>query len=463
MYEEDRRVRAFILDTSVIIHDPTCFDKFEDNDVIIPFVVVMELDRQRKEDGYVGAQARIAIRFLEKLRESNPDMLHCPLSTGGQLSVFGATKYLLESVNKRYTVNDNLIIELALQFKDVNDAAYEKIALVSKDMGMRILGASLGIITENYESDLVIPERLWSGVFSEQYLSVEIPVISHLKSHNKIEAAAFNAMTIGDKMLGNQQYAIVKDNILGEKPRTKIVKNSHGIVEAINDEIEVFGIKGNNARQRMALDALYDPRVNLMLITGASGTGKTLLALAAGLAQTWNPKGDQYLRYSQIVGIKPIVPVGNDIGFLPGSKDSKLQAWLQPYFDNLEFIAETGKLREGVISKQSFGEWLIQEGVIALDAMTYLRGRSITKSWIILDEVQNLSPQQIKTALTRAGAGSKVICLADTTQIDAPYLDNESCGAAHILRVFGGKDMFSHVELNRSERSYLAGLAAQLL
>jgi PhoH-like ATPase len=433
------RRKAYILDTSTIIHDPECFLNFQDNDLFIPYVTVYELDGLRKGKNGRGRSARDAIRFLEDLRQTNPSLAGRKLSSGGTLSILGANSEIFRRIAGNHEGRDDLILELAREFINRNGPLYQKIALVSNDTGMRVKAACLGIPAEIYERGTVPESAEYTGHVAE-------PLVVTPETLADLSEQGFATLTPDLEGMEENEFLILRT---ADRKSSRICRRRGERLVLAGGSQDVCGIKGRNAMQCMALDLLLDPEIQLVALIGGAGVGKTLLSVAAGLQQTVKSGA----LYDQMICIKPIVPVGGkDLGYLPGDKGEKLEPWMGPYIHSLNYIGGYG-----------YADRLLDQGVIHLEAMTYMRGSSIPSTWIMLDEAQNLTPKEIKTAMTRAGEGSKIILLADPSQIDTPYLSRESCGIMHAINAFKGRPLFGMVQLEKSERSELAALSAALL
>jgi len=430
-------LKAYFLDTSTTIHDPECLFRFQDNHVFIPFVVLHELDGLRKSENGRGICARQAIRLLESIRESSPRLHERPLPEGGRLTVVGGEDSVAGAGAGRDLRNDELILGIVQRLAHVSNGRYAKVALVTKDIGMRVNAAAMGIDTENYESDRRHEVASYTGVMPE-------PLAVDGEAFERFRDGGFMPLPDALVDMADNQFVLVRHG------RPTLLARRIG--RDLRRSVEGFryrDIRSRNLEQSMALDLLCDRDVALVALLGPAGVGKTILALAAGLRQAV----ERDAVYDHIICMEPIIPVGGrDIGYLPGDKIDKLRTWLAPYFDNLAYIGGYG-----------YPDQLIAEGVLELEAMTFIRGRSIANSWVIIDEAQNLSPKEIKTVLTRAGEGAKLICLADMSQIDTPYIDRESSGMAHMMSAFRGQRLFGMVELKKSERSDLSTMASQLL
>lgn len=437
--------KAYVIDTSTIIHDPNCLTQFKDNDIFLPYITISELDALRTKKNGRGRAAREAIRYLENIRSNNGYIDGQILPGGGSIYIIGNSENVYREINSEFKKHDDTMLDVTREFMAKNKDVYKQIILISKDIGMRIKASAMGILCENYERSMIFEENIYNGIYKD---NIEL----HTEDFDKLKKDGI-VPYVNEELLENQ-FVLVKSNKKSYTITRYKTINNEKFLKISEGDINISGIKSKNLRQNMAIDLLCDPTIHVVALVGPAGTGKTCLSLASALSQV--DKKDKYV-YHQIICIKPIVPVGEkDIGFLPGSKDEKLIPWLAPFMDNLKYIGS-------INGRFDYAEELIESGVIELETMTYMRGRSIPNSFIIVDEVQNMTPQEVKTALSRAGSGTKVVLLADPTQIDTPYLDKESCGMTHLIDRFKGQKTFGVVELDKSERSEVAKLAAELL
>uniref|UniRef100_A0A7C5VL76 PhoH family protein n=1 Tax=Fervidobacterium thailandense TaxID=1008305 RepID=A0A7C5VL76_9BACT len=411
-------VKNYVLDTNVLIHDPEAIFSFEDNIVCVPLPVIEELDKLKREQGRIGRNARWAIRLLEELRAKGDLHTGVSLPNGGTLviPVLGEQdfeKHQVKFLFEKYV--DNWIIAYAFYLKSKSE---RPTIIVSKDISLRVKAGALGIAAEDYltdKSDL-------------QLLSPGYHVFERLDKVNT------SKLVPNEYVETNEGYFRFDGEELRRiEPRTK-----------------VYGIQPRNKEQLFALDALMDDSISLVSLIGIAGTGKTFLALAAALQKTLLEG-----IYDRIIVARPLVPMGGkDIGYLPGALEEKISPWMGGVMDNIEYLCR--------LNSVSFKE-LMKKGVIELEALTYIRGRSIPKQFIIIDEAQNLTPLEVKTILTRAGDGTKVVLTGDPFQIDTPYLDENSNGLVYAATRFRGQKIACHIILQKGERSELATLAAQLL
>ncbi|MFT3737738.1 MAG: PhoH family protein [Breznakibacter sp.] len=436
--------KIFILDTNVLLHDHKCIYNFQDNDIIVPIVVLEELDQFKKGNDQINFQAREFARELDRLAGNG--FLKDGVSLGkghGKLYVATGKPFpseMLESFSEK--TPDHRILAIALHVK--NEFPKRSCALVTKDINLRMKAKSLGIQAEDYETDKVKNiDILDKGV--QVYDNFPVTVIETLYERKAIPRKEF---PLQDELPANQYF---------------ILKNGNHSILAYFDPFDElimrvekhgsFGIEPRNAEQTFSLHALLRPEIKLVSLTGKAGTGKTLLALAAAL--------HQHKQYNQILLARPIVPLSNrDIGFLPGDIKEKIGPYMQPLFDNLGVI----KNKFGQQSKENLliDEMLRTEQLI-ITPLAYIRGRSLSDAFFIVDEAQNLTPHEVKTIITRAGEGTKMVFTGDIQQIDTPYLDDQSNGLAYLTDRMKGQDIFAHVNLIKGERSYLAELASDLL
>lgn len=431
--------KAYILDTSTIIHDPMSFLNFEENDVFLPLIVLNEIDNLRKAENGRGRNAREFVRQIDAIIQEQGTIEKAMLPGGGRLGV-------LDYPVKESPKNDLIIIGNSMEFLKEHGAEYTKVCLVSKDIGLRVVAHASGIMAENYENDIIglkNSDEVYTGVYTDEY-------IADPKLISEVWKSGYANIPEDLKGMLENQFATILCGASGS-----------AIVRRVGDKLKhvdkktVYGVTSKNARQHMGLELLMDPTVHLVVLFGPAGTGKTLISLAAGLAQAV----EKSPIYDRLICMKPIIPCGGkDLGALPGTKEEKLSPWLAPYFDNLGFLG-----KKAGMSGKNYAETLMDQDKLELEAMTYIRGRSIPNTWIILDESQNLSPRELKTALTRTGEGSKVIVLADPSQIDTPYLDRESSGVTRLVEKLKGNKIFGAVAFDKSERSELAALVAEVL
>ncbi|MCW3807824.1 PhoH family protein [Plebeiibacterium marinum] len=438
-----KKSKIFILDTNVILHDHKCIYNFENNDVILPIVVLEELDKFKKGNDQINYQAREFVRDLNKISGEKLFKEGVPLGPK-QGKLFVATgKPFTQTMQDSFFEKspDHRILAIALFIKE--EFKTRIVTLVSKDINLRMKAKSLGLNSEDYETDKVKNiEVLEKGV--RIYDEFDAKTIDDLYNS---EGVAKEDFPIKD-MPANQYFVLRNAN--------KSVLAHYDPFRSLIVRVEKhssFGIEPRNAEQTFSLDALTNQDIKLVSLTGKAGTGKTLLALAAALQQNKS--------FKQILLARPIVPLANrDLGFLPGDVNDKIGPYMQPLFDNLSVIkgSHGQKSRENILIEE-----MQRDGHLIITPLAYIRGRSLSDVYFIVDEAQNLTPHEVKTIITRAGEGTKIIFTGDIEQIDSPYLDKTSNGLAYLTEKMKGQDIFAHVNLVKGERSYLAELASDLL
>lgn len=438
--------KAFILDTNVLLFDPQALFKFENNDVIIPMVVVEEIDRFKREMSENGRHARLFSRLIDEMRVDGELSRGVKLPNGGILTVeIGSNQPL--PVELQMDKADNRILALAIFIKQENPK--RPVVFVTKDVNLRIKADALGITAEDYEPSSVEPEQLYSGTLT---LSVESHLIDEFYENKKLAEKSLH------HSLKANQYLILKDNLNPNHTALgRFSKELECIVPIYKPLEGIWGIFPKNAEQAFAIDALLNDDVKLVSLVGKAGTGKTLLAIAAGLTKTV----DEGV-YHRLLVSRPVFPLGKDIGFLPGTLEEKLNPWMQPIFDNIDFLfgATGAKGRRGA---GKGCQELMNQGLLQIEPLTYIRGRSIPQQYMIVDESQNLTPHEIKTIVTRAGDDTKIVLTGDSFQIDNPYVDSANNGLVYLVDRFKEETISSHITLTRGERSKLSELASNLL
>lgn len=441
--------KIFVLDTNVLLHDPKAIFAFKEHEVVIPAVVLEEIDSKKRNADELGRNARNVSRLLDGLRELGHLHSGVPLPQGGRLKVeLNHRSFLKVQEMFGEVSNDNRILAVALNYhlEEQGQAEPRSVVLVSKDVLVRIKADVLGLLTEDYLSDRTgDPGELYSGYSA---IHVHPSIIDEFYSNRFLPVRPLNL----PYTLYPHEFVILKDQMgTGKSALLKVSQDAERLEPLFLSNESVWGISARNAQQRMALELLLHDDIPLVTITGKAGTGKTLLALAAGLL-----KVEDEHRFKKLLIARPVVPMGKDIGYLPGEKDEKLRPWMQPIYDNLEYLFDAKK--SGDIDKILMGL-----GSIQVEALTYIRGRSIPGQFIIVDEAQNLSRHEIKTIVSRVGEGSKIILMGDPEQIDHPYLDAASNGLTYVVERFKQEGISGHIMLEKGERSKLAQLAADLL
>ncbi len=436
--------KVFVLDTNVLLHDPRAIFSFEDNDVVIPIVVIEELDKFKKGIDEIGRNARQVSRILDEFRQKGK------LSQGVQLDGGGNLRVELNHQSPQHLPNeliatkaDNRILATALNLR--HDEL--PVVLVTKDTNLRIKADALGLRAEDYESDNITIDELYSG---EMELEVGPGAIDEFYTRGELAPAA-------PKPHPNQ-FVLLKNS--ANESQTALARYSHqknAVVPIISTKHGVWGISARNKQQQFAFDLLLNDDIRLVTLVGKAGTGKTLLALAAGLEKTIEARS-----FLRLVVSRPVFPLGKDIGFLPGDIEEKLRPWMQPIRDNLDFLMGASAVAGRAKGKKDL-QSLFDLGMIEVEPLTYIRGRSMPNQYLIVDEAQNLTPHEIKTIITRAGEGTKVVLTGDPYQIDNPYIDSSSNGLSFVVERFKEEPIAGHITLVKGERSDLAELAATLL
>ncbi len=436
--------KQFILDTNVLLHDPQALFTFADNDVMVPIYVIEEIDNFKRDLSEVGRNARQVSRQLDDLRRFGHLGDGVPLEGGGTLRVAFTDRQVPQEFAHSHAT-DNRILSVAL---DARDAMPDRpVIFVTKDTNLRVRADALGLAAVNYEEEPVKDiADLYEGV---RVMDVESADIDRFFRESGI--------TAHDDAFKPNEYCLLRD--LANESHTALGKHraSDGmIVPLIRSPKEgVWGIRPRNKEQAFALDLLLNDQIGLVTLVGKAGTGKTLLAIAAGLHKVM----DESTFHKMLVS-RPIFPLGRDIGYLPGDLEEKLNPWMQPIFDNVEFLM--GLSRADKKAGRSYQE-LIDLGIIEIEPLTYIRGRSIPQQYIIVDEAQNLTPHEVKTIISRAGDNTRIVLTGDPYQIDNPYVDSTNNGLVHVVNRFMNEKIAGHVTLHKGERSHLAELAANLL
>ena len=436
-------IKSYILDTNVLLHDPQALFRFADNNLIIPITVIEEIDRFKKDLNETGRNARHVSRTLDGLRKKGHLITGVELESGGHLRVVLHSREAMDRLPPELIDDrgDNRILAVALDLKE----AGEHPVFVTKDTNLRIKADVLGLVAEDYSSDKVEVDDLYSGYSEVMIDKSQVDQFyeeGYLDLEGDFQPNQF--LTLTD--ISNPSHTA-----LGRYDLT--MRRAVALIRLPREGI--WGIHSRNREQQFALDLLMNDDVQLVSLVGKAGTGKTLLAIAVGLHKS----ADEGC-YSRLLVSRPVFPLGKDLGFLPGDLEEKLAPWMQPIFDNVELLL--GTVDEQGKRKRGYKE-LVDLGLLEIEALTYIRGRSIPKQYLIVDEAQNLTPHEIKTIVTRAGEGTKIVLTGDPYQIDNPYIDASSNGLTYAVEKFKGQDIAGHVTLDKGERSILAELAANLL
>jgi len=437
-------VKNYIIDTNVLLHDPNSLLSFEDNNVLIPIEVIEEIDRFKRESTELGQNARTVSRMLDSYRDEGSLSEGVKLPTGGKLKIAFQKKDV--SANGHVVFNENTVDNRILSLAQAIQKAQPKnhTILVTKDINLRIKADALGLDAEDYESDRVFIKDLYTGMAE---MSVSTEKMAAFRANGELE------LNGGKQYFPNEFCTLTDETNPKRTALTKIDASGTKLIPIIDCREGVWGIKPRNREQHFAFDALLDDRVKLVTLMGKAGTGKTLLAMAAGLKRTVLDR-----EFRRLVVARPTISMGKELGFLPGSLEEKLAPWMQPIHDALEMLSD---LNMGHDHRRS-GD-LMRSGSIVVEALSYIRGRSIANQFVIIDEAQNLTPLEVKTIVTRVGHGTKIIFTGDPYQIDNPYVDGSSNGFNYVVSRFRTEAVAAHVELQKGERSELAELAANIL
>jgi PhoH-like ATPase len=440
------RVKNYVLDTNVLLHDPDALLNFQDNNVLLPIEVIEEIDKFKRETTERGQNARAVSRLLDKLRAKGSLGEGVTLENGGTLRIIfshgpakrGRGREAVEPANGSV---DNRILSLALEVR--RGEPKTPTILVTKDINLRLKSDAWGLPAEDYETDRVNLKDLYTGMFE---LTLPAAKLGEFRTNGEL------ALPPGPRRHPNEYCTLIGDV---EPKRTLLgrVDATGTKVVLLHETGNVWGIRPRNREQHFALDALLDEKIKFVSLMGKAGTGKTLIALAAGLKRTVSDR-----EFRRLIVARPTISMGKELGFLPGSLEEKLGPWMQPIRDALETL---GDLNMGHESRRSSD--LLRNGTIVVEALSYIRGRSIANQFMIVDEAQNLTPLEAKTILTRVGHGTKIILTGDPYQIDNPYVDAASNGFTYVVNRFRDQPIAAHVELSHGERSELAETAANIL
>jgi PhoH-like ATPase len=436
--------KVFVLDTNVLLHDPMSICHFQEHDIVIPIVVIEEIDTFKKDQTEIGRNARAVSRQLDKLRLGGSLSQGVVMEGGGTLIVDVVPHPLdlgLAALDKHKA--DNQILACALGQLKVRK---EKVVMVSKDTNLRIKADALGLQAEDYTTDRVAVDELYTGTVVWEVDPVKLDML-------------FDGGLLPDpeQSLNPNQFATLVDKTNETHTALGRFYASDGRIHPLKRvEMPPWGVKPRNREQQFALELLLDDSVQVVTLLGKAGTGKTLLAIAAGLQQVVDEE-----RFNKLLVSRPVMPMGRDLGFLPGDISEKLRPYMQPIYDNLDFIVAANmeqRRRSSMTPAQ-----LEEGGYMSVEPLTYIRGRSIPNQYIIVDEAQNLTPHEVKTILTRAGDGTKIVLTGDPFQIDNPYVDASTNGLSYLAEHFKHLDIAGHVTLVKGERSKMAELASNLL
>jgi PhoH-like ATPase len=430
--------KCFVLDTNVLLHNANALMSFGDNDVILPMKVLDELDHFKSHNDELGRNSRLAIRTIDKLRDGGGLREGVKLPKAGRLFVISSPPLPAE-LGLAQGEADNRILATAYALK----AEGRKVIFVSKDINARVKADALGLLARDFEKQKVHFDDLFTGW---RKLGVARAVIDGFFEKRFWEPSQ-------DGLVHNEFIMLEDETDAQHSAIGRYDAKQKRVIHLMKDRQMAWNVRPRSAEQRMAMELLLDEDTKLVTLVGKAGTGKTLLALAAALELVVRAN-----KYEKVLVTRPIMPMGRDIGYLPGSMESKLSHWMQPIFDNLKFLL-SGKLSPG----KETAEQLLESGKVELEALTYIRGRSIAGQFIIVDEAQNLTPHEVKTIISRVGNDAKMVLTGDPYQIDNPYLDSSSNGLTYAADRLKGHAITGHMTLTRSERSPLASLAAERL
>jgi PhoH-like ATPase len=443
--QEVEMKKIYVLDTNVLLYDPQALNKFDDNSIVIPITVIEEIDRFKKDMNETGRNARQVSRLMDSFRQEGSLAQGLPLENGGSLKIEICEEQVMKRLppELREDRGDNRILAVAVDLKETEKDV--PVILVTKDVNLRIKADALGLTAEDYESDKVAIDELYTGVAN---LEVGADMVDRFYSQGWLE--------IDNGLLPNQFVTLTE---AANRTHSAIGRFDHVTRRVVPvkgvDKEGVWSLFPRNREQSFALDALLDDDIKIVTLVGKAGTGKTLLAIAAGLQKTAEENV-----FNRLLVSRPVFPMGRDLGFLPGELEEKLSPWMQPIFDNVELLlsGHEGERRHSKGYKE-----LMAMGILEIEPLTYIRGRSIPNQFMIVDEAQNLTPHEIKTIVTRAGEGTKIVLTGDPYQIDNPYVDAESNGLTYVVERLKGEKISGHILMTKGERSELAELAANLL
>jgi PhoH-like ATPase len=464
--------KTYVLDTNVLLSDPNSIHSFEENDVIIPMAVLEELDRHKSRPDEVGRNGRQVSRTLDDMRDKGGSLVNgVKTRAGGTLKIATVNADTLQDLpaELREPKVDNLIIGMMKRLtNDAHAGNGTAPILVSKDINVRIKCDSLGIKCEDYRKMRVAEDtqKFYRGV---EVIELAEELVDHFYQHGKLDLPAEVLRTTH---LYPNQIVVIKNTKNGQTTKSALAKCvEHGKPLIPVSKVEqAFGLVPRNKEQQFSLDLLFDDKIKLLTLVGPSGTGKTLLALAAGLEQLKGLGPETKARYDKLIVTRPVQPVGKDIGFLPGTLEEKMEPWIAPVRDNLNFLMDTKrnrpkrKGRNPQSDEDTYYLKLMQErGLIEIEAITFIRGRSIPNAFIVIDEAQNLSMHELKTIITRVGDNTKIVLTGDIEQIDNVHVDVFTNGLTYAVERFKEHPIAGHVTLIKGERSELATLASKIL
>ena len=436
------RKKTYVLDTSVYLTNAECIYAFENNDIHVPLKVFEEIDKHKKRQDAVGAQARKIIRIWDELRSMGSLDKGVRIRKGlGIIKSISASGILSEDLpcDLDTKIPDHLIIATALKAQRESS---RKVILVSRDINMRVIADAVGLVSEDFQNNQIVDnsENIFEGYAT---VLVDDQDIDHFYEKQKVYLD-------NDSLFPNQYVMLVSNANEKKSALGKYIHKAMPLQQLLKSQ-KIWGIKPRNKEQQFLMDALMDPKIQIVTVIGKAGSGKTICAIAAGLEQTIDEAKAQY---SRVIVSRPVQPLGKDIGFLPGTLEEKMSPWLMPIQDNLQFLMGNDKITLDIYR---------QKGTIEIEALTYIRGRSISNAFIIIDEAQNLTIHELKTIITRVGEGTKIVLTGDIEQIDNVYIDAISNGLTHAVEKFKHFELASHITLHKGERSKVATFAAENL
>jgi len=434
--------KTFVLDTNVFLHDPSALVRFDKQEVVVALSVLEELDSMKRNSGERGKNARNVLRYIDSLKlldGGNKDQ-GVTLEQGTKIKLILDKKFeKLNGFPLALDSHSNRIIHVAYALKQQG----QRPVFVSKDFVSRVKAEAMGLEVEDYENFKISYTGVQKGI---KKLNVEKSVIDHFYKEGVFKT--------DEKDFAPNEYCLLVSQE-NSSAICRFNKKTEDFQPLVQMKRGVWGIHPLNVEQRCAMDLLLRDDIQLVTLVGPAGTGKTLLALACGMTKVFDENV-----YNRILVSRPIMPLGKDIGYLPGTKEEKLYHWMQPIYDNLEFLCD---MTNGEGNGRSTLDWIQESKKLEMEAVTYIRGRTLPKIYMIIDEAQNLTPHEMKTIISRAGKGTKVILTGDPTQIDNPYLDKDSNGLTYVVNQFRDESVHGHIFLDKSERSELAAIAAKLM
>jgi len=435
--------KTYVLDTSVYLTDSNCVNSFGNNDIVIPLKVLEEIDKHKKRQDSVGSQARSTIRSLDALRDKGSLSKGVRIDKGMGLIRVSSYNPLCLPDDLDLEDPDNQIIATALSEQEVAPKS-RKVVVVSRDINMRVKCDALGLLTEDYNAEQVVDHA--EGLFTGR-----AEILVDEQDIDKFYAGEELWVDPKEHILYPHQFIMLISNSNDKKTALAKFENyNKPLQKIVKSNKKIWSTEPRNKEQQFAFELLLDPAIPVVSLVGKAGSGKTLLALASGLEQTFGKDA----MYKKIVVTKPVEPVGKDIGFLPGSMEDKMLPWLAPIQDNLQFLMGDDKATL---------ELYMEKGQIEVEAMTFIRGRSISNAFIVIDEVQNMTQHEIKTVLTRVGEGTKIVLTGDIEQIDNVYIDATNNGLSYVVERLKDEQISGHVTLLKGERSKVATIAATKL